>query len=183
MEFFIDLFSQLPTRRYFKPLVADVVVVVKCHLSVLYKHEKGKLFAHLVDLLQYYEGFEIDDNLGKQMTDMMKCFKPIMNLKELVLANIGAIHKRADLSKKLYVLSPVELRDLVCNKVMDVGPDNKSDFEKEELIVEAYTPPDPGPYPQDQPKQNFVRFTPTQVGAIVSRHTTRIDNGSGTTWY
>ena len=34
---------------------------------------------------------------------------------------------------------------------------------KEKLIVEAYTPPDPGPYPQDQPKQNSVRFTPTQV--------------------
>ena len=31
------------------------------------------------------------------------------------------------------------------------------------LIVEAYNPPDPGPYPQDQPKQNSVRFTPTQV--------------------
>lgn len=35
--------------------------------------------------------------------------------------------------------------------------------EKENLIVEAYIPPDPGPYPQDQPKQNSVRFTPTQV--------------------
>lgn len=38
-----------------------------------------------------------------------------------------------------------------------------ADFEKEKLTVEAYTPPDPGPYPQDQPKQNSVRFTPTQV--------------------
>lgn len=34
---------------------------------------------------------------------------------------------------------------------------------KDQLIVEAYTPPDPGPYPQDQPRQNSVRFTPTQV--------------------
>ncbi|KAI8024117.1 RNA helicase aquarius [Camellia lanceoleosa] len=40
--------------------------------------------------------------------------------------------------------------------------------EKEKLIVEAYVPPYPGPYPQDQPKQNSVRFTPTQVGAITS---------------
>lgn len=37
--------------------------------------------------------------------------------------------------------------------------------EKEKLLVEAYRPPDPGPYPQDQPKQNSVRFTPTQVCA------------------
>lgn len=34
---------------------------------------------------------------------------------------------------------------------------------KEKIIVEAYVPPDPGPYPQDQPKKNTVRFTPIQV--------------------
>lgn len=44
-------------------------MVAKCHLSALYRHEKGKLFAQLVDLLQFYEGFEIDDHLGRQMTD------------------------------------------------------------------------------------------------------------------
>lgn len=36
-------------------------------------------------------------------------------------------------------------------------------YQKQKVIVETYTPPDPGPYPQDQPKQNSVRFTPTQV--------------------
>lgn len=40
-----------------------------------------------------------------------------LQLRELALANIGAIHKRADLSKKLSVLSSEELRDLVCCKV------------------------------------------------------------------
>lgn len=55
--------------RLVRPLVADVAVVSKCHLSTLYKHEQGKLFAQLVDLLQYYEGFEIDDEKGRQMTD------------------------------------------------------------------------------------------------------------------
>lgn len=40
-------------------------------------------------------------------------------------------------------------------------PDDHSD--KAKLLVEAYVPPDPGPYPQDQPKQNSVPFTPTQV--------------------
>lgn len=32
--------------------------------------------------------------------------------------------------------------------------------------VESYKPPDPGPYPQNQPRQNPVRFTPVQVEAI-----------------
>lgn len=34
---------------------------------------------------------------------------------------------------------------------------------KEKLVVEAYIPADPGPYPQDKPRQNAVRFTSTQV--------------------
>nr|XP_027114072.1 RNA helicase aquarius-like [Coffea arabica] len=131
MEFLIDLLSQLPTRRYIRPLIADVAVVSKCHLSALYRHRKGKLFSQLVDLLQFYENFEIDDHLGRQMADdevlqahyerlqafQLLVFKKIPKLRELSLANIGAINKRADLSKKLAVLSPEELRDLVCVKL------------------------------------------------------------------
>lgn len=36
---------------------------------------------------------------------------------DLALCNIGAIHNRADLSKKLSILSAEELKDLVCDKV------------------------------------------------------------------
>ncbi|XP_058096767.1 uncharacterized protein LOC131242257 [Magnolia sinica] len=131
MEFLIDLLSQLPTRRYLKPVVADVAVVAKCHLSVLYTHEKGQLFVQLVDLLQFYEGFEIDDFDGTQMSDdsvllahysrlqafQLLVFKKIPKLGDLALVNIGSIHKRADLSKKLAVLSTEELQDLICNKL------------------------------------------------------------------
>ncbi|KAK4372375.1 hypothetical protein RND71_007759 [Anisodus tanguticus] len=138
MEFLIDLLSQLPTRRYIKPVVADVAVVAKCHLSALYRHEKGKLFAQLVDLLQFYEGFEIDDHLGRQMTDdevlqahydrfqsfQLLAFKKIPKLRELAMANVGAINRRADLSKKLSVLTPEELKDLVCLKLKLISVDD-----------------------------------------------------------
>jgi len=40
--------------------------------------------------------------------------------------------------------------------------------EKPVLTVESYTPPDPGPYPQDQPRRNNVRFTPVQVEAVTA---------------
>ncbi len=36
----------------------------------------------------------------------------------------------------------------------------------ERVVVKPYTPPNPGPYPQDQPQRNSVRFTPAQVEAI-----------------
>ena len=38
--------------------------------------------------------------------------------------------------------------------------------ERAPLRVCPYTPPNPGPYPQDQPRTNSVRFTPVQVEAI-----------------
>jgi len=41
--------------------------------------------------------------------------------------------------------------------------DSDANTVQERLVVETYVPPDPGPYPQDKPKQNTVRFTPTQV--------------------
>jgi hypothetical protein len=39
---------------------------------------------------------------------------------------------------------------------------------KKELMVESYVPPDPGPYPEDKPRTNRVRFTPVQTEAIMS---------------
>ena len=33
-----------------------------------------------------------------------------------------------------------------------------------EIVAVPYRPPNPGPYPQDQPQRNAVRFTPVQVG-------------------
>lgn len=34
--------------------------------------------------------------------------------------------------------------------------------------MESYAPADPGPYPEDLPPQNPVRFTPVQVEAVKS---------------
>ena len=35
------------------------------------------------------------------------------------------------------------------------------------IVVEPYLPPDPGPYPQDKPPENTVRFTPVQVRILL----------------
>jgi intron-binding protein aquarius len=40
------------------------------------------------------------------------------------------------------------------------------DERADEIQVESYVPPDPGPFPEDQPELNKVRFTPVQVEAI-----------------
>lgn len=55
-------------------------------------------------------------------------------------------------------------------KVVDEQSDNalESKLDKPKVLVEAYVPPYPGPYPQDQPKKNTVRFTPVQVNYALS---------------
>ncbi|XP_020250043.1 intron-binding protein aquarius [Asparagus officinalis] len=156
MEFLIDLLSQLPTRRFLKAVVADVAVVSKCRLSALYHHhEKGRLFAQLLDLLHFYEGFEIDDHVGTQLSDddillahysrmqafQLLAFKQVPKLRDLGMCHIGAIHKRDDLSKKLSILSSEELEDLVCNKlklVSDEDPCAKRRDFLEEVIVSFF---------------------------------------------
>ncbi|CAN6486639.1 unnamed protein product [Victoria cruziana] len=138
VEFLIDLLSQLPTRRFLRPVVSDLAVVAKCHLSYLYNHVKGRLFSQLVDLLQFYEGFEIDDHDGTQLSDddvllshysqwqafQLLAFKKIPKLRDLALSNIGSLHKRADLLKKLSVLSNEDLKDLICNKLKLISSDD-----------------------------------------------------------
>ncbi|KAI3874183.1 hypothetical protein MKW92_053577 [Papaver armeniacum] len=131
IEFLIDLLSQLGTRRFLRAVVADVAVIPKCHLSALYNHPEGRLFAQLVDMLQFYERFEINDHTETQLSDddvllahysriqafQLSVFETVPKLKELALANVGLIDKRADLVKILSMLSPEELQDLVCNKL------------------------------------------------------------------
>lgn len=68
--FLLSSSLHLDYDRYLRPLVADIAVVAKCRLSALYKHGKGKLFAQLVDLLQFYEKFEIKDHDGTQLSDV-----------------------------------------------------------------------------------------------------------------
>lgn len=34
------------------------------------------------------------------------------------------------------------------------------------LVAESYLPRNPGPYPQDKPPENQVRFTPVQVRTL-----------------
>ena len=38
----------------------------------------------------------------------------------------------------------------------------------EDVVVTHYDPPNPGPYTEDQPPKNKVRFTPVQIEAVRS---------------
>ena len=44
------------------------------------------------------------------------------------------------------------------------GSEEQPATSRPKLMAESYAPQDPGPYPQDKPPENPVRFTPVQVG-------------------
>lgn len=72
LEWVIDLLTQLPTRRYFKPLLQDMHFVVKCRRSSLNHSEDTSgtlLFLQLVQMVRFYEGFEINEVTGQPLSE------------------------------------------------------------------------------------------------------------------
>jgi intron-binding protein aquarius len=55
--------------RFVRALVEDAAVVVKSRMSALYAHPRGHLFSQLIDLLRFYQGYEINDQTGTQLSD------------------------------------------------------------------------------------------------------------------
>lgn len=66
------------------------------------------------------------------------------------------------------VEAPAEKTDLKPSKKRRRDAEPALISEIETLKVSTYKPPNNGPYPVDAPKLNSVRFTPTQIEAIIS---------------
>ena len=69
VEFLLDLISQLPTRRLFHPVFQSQLLVQRCIKSKLSTLKEGKLFNHLVEMLKFYDGFEINNYTGSPISE------------------------------------------------------------------------------------------------------------------
>eukprot|EP00878_Enallax_costatus_P017916 GHUV01018838.1.p1 GENE.GHUV01018838.1~~GHUV01018838.1.p1 ORF type:complete len:1128 (+),score=501.36 GHUV01018838.1:269-3652(+) len=138
VEFLIDLLSQLPTRRFVHAVVEDQQLLVKARRSVLYSSPEGHLFRQLLDLLNFYCDFPLNDHTGEQLKEedvvgqhydkvcqvQRLFFKHWPQLRDLALANCAAACDPAGLKRALQGLSQDELRDLVCKQLRLVGQDD-----------------------------------------------------------
>jgi intron-binding protein aquarius len=120
------LINQLPTRRFFRAVLEDSHFVVRCKLSALYSRSEGALFRQLLQILRFYENFEINDYTGQALTDeeMLKehyesmqrlqavAFKSFPELRKLALSNVAAIDSRQNLKALLRDLPEARLREL-----------------------------------------------------------------------
>lgn len=138
LELFVDLLSQLPTRRFVRTVLDDRAVLVKCRLSSLCSHPQGRLFVQLVDLLRACFAVPVDDHTGQPLSDdevgaahyerlmalQRLAFKHIPALRELALSSCGALEKRAALVRHFGALPPDALLRLATRQLRLASPDD-----------------------------------------------------------
>ncbi|KAF3927592.1 hypothetical protein AA313_de0207095 [Arthrobotrys entomopaga] len=127
IEFFTDLLSQLPTRRYVHGLLEDLQILPCLRLSPLFFLQSNKLLRDLTALLEHFYYFEIDNECNpnpshvfssgqhKKNTARLQREVIIVSRNKLTvmgLANCASVAKKEDLEVQLSVLDDEELASL-----------------------------------------------------------------------
>jgi len=124
VDWMIDLDSSLFCRRFFNTYLLDSSVVVRCKNSNLYNDDD--VFTQLVNTLEVYCAFEIDDISGSplsknemlkrhytRMKQFQKCiYENFEKLKPLSLSSIAKINTKESLTKCLFSIEIEELKAL-----------------------------------------------------------------------
>ncbi|CAM9839047.1 unnamed protein product [Lampetra fluviatilis] len=151
IELMIDLEALLPTRRWFNTLLDDSHLVVLSHLSELAQRPKeGKLFIQLLEMLQFYSGFEINDQSGNALTDhdmtnmhydrltslQRVAFANFPELRDFALSNVASIDTRDSLLKHFGELSTELLHRMAArlNLLPPLSDGESSSYSKEFLV-------------------------------------------------
>lgn len=141
IELMIDLLDQLPTRRFFRPLLVDKHLTVRCRDSKVASLPEARLINQLLEILKYYENFEIDDTTGaplsrRDVTDLhyerlqllqRVCFTEFPDnetMKKISIANVSSLDTRLAMTAQLGPL-PLDTLKVLCAKVcyLDVSKD------------------------------------------------------------
>eukprot|EP01117_Protostelium_nocturnum_P000116 TRINITY_DN1019_c0_g1_i4.p1 TRINITY_DN1019_c0_g1~~TRINITY_DN1019_c0_g1_i4.p1 ORF type:complete len:1386 (-),score=536.20 TRINITY_DN1019_c0_g1_i4:27-4184(-) len=125
-EWMIDLLSQLPTRRFFRLLFESSGFVTRCKGSNLAQRNEGILFNQLLDMLRFYQNFEVDDITGRELNeeevDAKECskikdlqrvlFTNFPNMKELAFSSVSTFQEPSKFRNKLKDFTEEELKTL-----------------------------------------------------------------------
>jgi len=185
LELLIDLEAQLPTRRYVNTLLNDHHLVIFCRRTALLARKEGALFKDLLQNLELYTNFEINDQSGLPLTRLEMNQKHATGLQELQklafqhflpelrqfsLSPLSANETREALVKTFSVLTEDKLRQLCSHlAIRSTGVDGapySSDFllgliaEKHEKKVSQLDAINNLPlYPTEVPFLPFLPFT------------------------
>lgn len=134
LELLIDIEAQLPTRRFVNALIDDRHVVVRCKLSQLIQRNEGKLFGQLLEALESYAQFEIDEVTGEALTwhDRMDvhynrvnalqrvAFQHYPDLRDFAIKNVASVDTKEALINSFEPLSTEDLHAILAH--MDYLP-------------------------------------------------------------
>jgi intron-binding protein aquarius len=149
LELLLDLLTQLPTRRLFRVVMEYYHVTVASKLSALHDMPQGQLFRQLLQMVKFYQGFELNDYTGQALSDedvrkqhyeriqrlQQLVFKHVPQLRAFALAAAGTIDTRSALKSHLSALDTDTLRDL-CTQLALIGAQNSRGEESKELLLE-----------------------------------------------
>ncbi|XP_041357905.1 RNA helicase aquarius-like [Gigantopelta aegis] len=157
LELMIDIEAQLPTRRFFNVLMDSTHLIVRSKLSKLKNREDGTLFGELLDILQVYAGFEINEQTGEALTVHERLdlhydrvirlqkvvFKHFPDLQKFAISNVASVDTREALMKTFKPLSNFDLHRLLaflnCLPLLEEG--QKDVFDSEfmlELLISKH---------------------------------------------
>ena len=127
LELLIDLLSQIPTRRFLKILLEDVHFVLICKQSSVLRELNNTLLQQLVEMVDAYMHFEVDDHSGEALTwqQMLERSAARINelqqvayrdfpdeLRDLVFSSVGELSKREHLLRHIQLLESDQLLKL-----------------------------------------------------------------------
>uniref|UniRef100_A0A7S2ZWQ1 Intron-binding protein aquarius n=1 Tax=Rhodosorus marinus TaxID=101924 RepID=A0A7S2ZWQ1_9RHOD len=154
-DLMIDLLSQLPTRRFFRPLVDDLQVVVKCRLAIAASKdpEAFSVLSKLLDLVDFYVEFEINDHTGDALSvesvvqrqcerlaflqrTAFRTYPKV--LEDLALTNQSSIEDRASLKEHLSKLDDKQLMEFAAAIQCVPKGETVSRLFAEEAILHRY---------------------------------------------
>ncbi|CAL1539785.1 unnamed protein product [Lymnaea stagnalis] len=129
LELLIDIEAQLPTRRFVNALIDDRHVVVRCKLSQLILRPEGKLFGQLLEMLESYAQFEIDEITGEALTmhDRIDLhynrvnalqtvvFKHYPDLQSFAIKNVASVDSKDSLIKHFEPLNAEDLHRILAH--------------------------------------------------------------------
>jgi intron-binding protein aquarius len=131
IEFMIDLLSQIPTRRFFLPILREKHFLERCCISGISKIKKGSrlfkigiLFNKMIETLKFYIFFEINEENGESLNQHQILLNHYENINKMqaiayeffpeklsrvLLKNVSMIDNRNNIKEMLDELSEEEV--------------------------------------------------------------------------
>ena len=126
LELFVDLLSQLPTRRFTKAFLEDRAVLSAIRTSGALKSSGSFVLAQLYDLLVFFHGFEVNEHSGEPVSEqetLSRHFSWMSQLQRMCFRHVPELH-----SYSLLPVRQAERKSTISEHLSQMSDDRLSWF-------------------------------------------------------